>query len=528
VASLCRRLDGIPLAIELAAARLRSLSVNELEHRLNQRFRILTGGSRTALPRQQTLRALIDWSFDLLNAEEKTVFARLAAFVGGWDLTAAEDVVSGGSIESWEVLDHLAALVDKSLVQTDTVGGSTRYRLLESVRDYAAEQLARLGEDEAAATRRAHRDHYLALAEEAAPYLTGGEQLAWLDRLELEHDNLRAALAATSTEPDPSLGLRAGVALRWFWWVRAYFAEGAEFLGLLLRDPEAVDPGLRGRALVTAAEMLLNLADYEPATARAQEALLLAESQDDDWLQADATSVLVQLRSRQADLDGAAAYASRSVRHARATGDEWLLAYSLINEATMRVWEGAVAIREFEKAIAILRNIGDGVQTGRALNNLANTELQEREFGAAHAHFSEIVEMARDLGSGRMIPVAIFNLGLVEAVTGHLDAARGRFVESLVLARRSGDRSQVAYTLLGFALLAGYEGEHERAATLHGALAVLLEELGESLQALEEGYRDEGVARQRAVLGDRAFELAYEAGRSLGRDAAIALALASR
>src|SRR6202035_3341707 len=201
VAAICVRLDGIPLALELAAARLGSLSVPEVNARLDQRFRLLTTGNRTALPRQQTLRALIDWSYDLLSSEERIVFERLSVFAGGWTLDAAEAVARGGEVEEWQVLDLLAALIGKSLVQAEVVHGSTRYRLLETIRHYAAERLALRAGSDLRDVRIAHRDHYLALVETAAAQLRGPDELRWLDTIEAEFDNIRAALAFSIADP---------------------------------------------------------------------------------------------------------------------------------------------------------------------------------------------------------------------------------------------------------------------------------------------------------------------------------------
>lgn len=218
VARVCRRLDGIPFAIELAAVRLRSLSIVDLDARLDQRFALLRGGSRTALPRQQTLLALIDWSYQLLSETERVVLARLSVFAAnGFDLDAAESVCSAGVLGRFEVLDHVDGLVDKSLVQAEDTSGSVRYRLLETVHDYAAAKLSEHGEPQVREARLAHRDHYLALAETAAPRLFGPDSLAWLERLNTEHDNLRAALSAGLQDPDPEPGLRLATALAEFW-----------------------------------------------------------------------------------------------------------------------------------------------------------------------------------------------------------------------------------------------------------------------------------------------------------------------
>lgn len=241
LASLCHRLDGIPLAIELAAARARSLSVEEINNKLDNRFRLLTGGSRTALPRQQTLRALIDWSYDLLNGQERTLLCRLSVFAGGWTLAAAEQIGAGSSatakgIEDWEALDLLTSLADKSLVLVQTQGEATRYHLLETVRQYARDRLTESGES--LTVRARHSDCFLTLAEEVRSKLRGSEQGQWLDVLEEEHDNLRQALTWYGEDLEDAeaeeKGLRLGVALQRFWGVRGHLSEGRERLGALL------------------------------------------------------------------------------------------------------------------------------------------------------------------------------------------------------------------------------------------------------------------------------------------------------
>src|SRR5215472_10952559 len=226
---ICRRLDGIPLAIELAAARLRVMSAGELEARLDERFALLIGGSRAALPRQQTLRAMVDWSWELLAGAERAVLARLSVFAGGFGLAGAEAVAANEEVPAGEVAGLLGALVDKSLVQfADTGAGPGRDRLLETVRQYAAGQLGGDGPAAVNHARAAHRDYYLALAEAAVPQLIARDQAAWMDRLDAELGNLRAAIAFSQTQPDPEPGLRLVASLQVYWRVRGHTAEGAD------------------------------------------------------------------------------------------------------------------------------------------------------------------------------------------------------------------------------------------------------------------------------------------------------------
>jgi len=289
IGRVCRRLDGIPLAIELAAARLRVMPAAELEARLDERFALLTGGSRTGLARQQTLRAMVDWSWELLTGPERAALAALSVFAGGFGLAAAETVAAGPGVPAREVLGHLGALVDKSLVQFGGAGaGPGRYRLLDTVRQYAAGRLDVQGPAAAQAARMAHRDYYLALAEAAAPHLVGPDQAAWLDRLGTELGNLRAAIAFSQAQPDPAPGLRLAASLRVFWRTRGHAAEGATVLQALLCMPAAQEVTLpRARALAAASHLLQRTGGYATAEDCCQQALAIARAAGDDYLVAE-------------------------------------------------------------------------------------------------------------------------------------------------------------------------------------------------------------------------------------------------
>ena len=285
VVSVCRRLDGMPLAIELAAARLRSMSLAELSGRLDQRFRLLTGGSRTALERQQTLRAAVGWSYALLTSAEQILLARLSVFADGFDLAAAEAVCGSGDIEALDVADLLGSLVDKSLVAAESAGAALRYRLLETIRLFAAERLAEAGEAAAAAIRAAHCTHFVSVAETAAPYLTGPDQGRWLTRLDADLANLRRAAAHAAGDPDGTpLVLRLGVALDNYWWARSRLQEAYELLVAGLGRPDArANSALFAAALGVASESAWF---SDPATARhfAEQAVQVARYLGDDRL----------------------------------------------------------------------------------------------------------------------------------------------------------------------------------------------------------------------------------------------------
>lgn len=526
-ARVCRRLDGIPLAIELAAARLRTLSIDDLDQRLDQRFRLLTGGVRTALARQQTLHATIEWSWDLLTAAEQAVLARLAAFAGGWDLDAAEAVAAGGGIEDWEVLDHLSALIDKSLVQTDDTTGTIRYRLLETVREYADTELAERAENDA--VRAAHRNHYLAVAETAAPHLVGHGQAQWIDRLELEHDNLRAALAHSLDGREVDVGLRLATALRPLWDGRGQAVEGIEILTALLCQPDThATPLVRGRALAAVADLSTAVGNYSAATDSADEALALGRAECDDRLTAEALSTLSRARSRRDQLPDALAAADEGLAIARSLADDHLTA-RLLNARALALYQmadSAGARACSQEAHALYLRTGNCTYADRALVNVAVSELEAGELEAARANIARVLASARQGHDATTFWHAAVMAGLVEYLADDYPAACELFTEALTSARRFGGHSGVAYALLGLALATSRQ-EPKRAATIHGAADALLDQYGENFERLEADLYAVNHTYLRAQLGDFAYDAAYQAGRKLSRDDAIALALHS-
>jgi tetratricopeptide (TPR) repeat protein len=527
VASVCARLDGIPLALELAAARLGSLSVPEINSRLDHRFRLLTGGSRTALPRHQTLRALIDWSCELLNPEEQIVLDRLSVFAGGWTLAAAEAVTSRGDTGEWQVLDRLAALVDKSLVQAEETKGSTRYRLLETVRHYAAERLARRA-PELHKTRAAHRDYYLTLVETADTHLRSPDEATWLDRLEAEFDNIRAALAFSVADPDSAEpGLRLAAGLHRFCNMRGHGGEVLEALNVLLERPDAQLPTqVRARALTVGCH-LLNYYGNDPASpSMVSEALKIARSLADDSIAADALSQLCWLSFEHGDVPAALAQIDEAVRLARAAGDPRLIAYVLGRRAVFESEAGDLdaAFADNQEAIVLSRAAGDTYRLAITLANLGFDEHAAGRLGAARAHLREANTLADNHGYQSMSAGLRQNLGLVDLLDADPRTARRHFLDSLHTAQITGVKSYVPGALLGLALAAGADGDPSIAATLHGLADEHYEQAGRGFEAIEAGLRDRDHAWLRDKLGDATFEATYRQGRTLSQADAIALA----
>jgi predicted ATPase/class 3 adenylate cyclase/DNA-binding CsgD family transcriptional regulator/Tfp pilus assembly protein PilF len=530
VAAVCARLDGIPLALELAAGRLGSLSVSEISSRLGQRLRLLTWGSRTALPRHQTLRALIDWSYDLLNPEEQRFLDRLSVFAGGWTLEAAEAVTAADDSGAWQVLDHLSALVDKSLVQADETGGSTRYRLLETVRQYAAEHLALRAVAELGGTRLAHREYYLTVVETAAMQLRGPDEAAWLDRLKAEFDNIRAALAFSVADPDTAEpGLRLATGLRWFCTMRGHGGEILAALKVLLERPDALLP-TRARALTVSCHLLNHFGDDSAIPSLAGEAISIARDLNDNAVAADALSQLCWFRFERGDLPAAQAQIDEAVELARTTEDPRLVADLLGRRAVFKGEAGDLdaAVADNQEALTLSRMAGDNYRIAVTLANLGVYELAAGEPGAARRHLQEANTLADNLGYLNMSVGLQQNLGLVELIDADPRNARRHFLNSLDTARATGHKGSYFHAaLLGLALAAGADDDPAVAATLHGIADEHYERAGRAFEATEGTLRDRDHARLRARLGDAAFEAAYAHGRTLSQADAIALATAA-
>ena len=527
VAQICTRLDGIPLAIELAAARVRMLPPEQLLGRLEDRFRLLTGGSRAALPRHQTLRAAVDWSHDLLPEPERALFARLAVFAGGWTLEAAEAVGAGDGIEPEDVLDLLARLTDKSLVVVDAQpDGTARYRLLETLRQYAREKLAAGGA--AGAVRRRHAAHFLALAEAAEPELRGPGAAAWLDRLEAEGDNLRAALEWAEATGEAELGLRLGAALFWFW-IRRHSEEGRARLARLLALPAPPGPtagtATRARALTAAGALARYADDNDAAHGLGGAGLALARQAGDAPAIAWATLWLGYVAYARGDDAAAASLCEESRALFAGAGDRQGTAHALRGLARTAARAGADALAEghFERALALYREAGDGA--GGAGVQLSLGHLAHRRGDPIRARELFAASLAAHREAGDLIGCANARAALAWlAVTqGDYGAARVAFAESLRLAHRLGQRPGVARELRWLAIVAGAQDQWERALGLAGAVAT--DPTSSGVAWLDPPGLEQVRARAGVALGDPAAAAAWAAGRAMSLDQAVAYAL---
>jgi predicted ATPase/class 3 adenylate cyclase len=525
IALICRQLDGMPLAIELAAARLRSLSLSDLRDRLDQRFHLLTGGSRTALPRQQTLEATVDWSYSLLTAAERQLLRRLSVFAEGFDLAAAEAVCGFGDIEVFEVTELLGSLVDKSLVVAEQAGGEVRYRLLETIRQFAGERLAQAGRDDAASVAAAHSGYYLSVAERAAPHLTGPDQGRWFRQLDAERANLRRAVRHAADDSDGTARvLRFGVALQRYWMAREDDEEARELLLPVLERPEArADPRLFGAAAITAMHAIASN-DRAAAQRLGELTVELARQLDDDRVLIGALSLLCGGYYFSGELEKGLPLGEEAVERARRLGDDVLLAGALMKYLLASDLIDPVRSEQlYTEAIACTERTGDRLVTYSLHNNLGVHALRAGDIPTARAHLEQAAAIMPEIGEKSHHVTG--NLGWVLRQENDSDGARAKFEASLRISLRHGERVGVGYSSLGLACVAADENNWYRAAELHGAAQAFLDRTGEPWQEPEARYRRESLDKLRTQLGAEQLDRAYGAGNVLGFDDALDLVL---
>jgi predicted ATPase/class 3 adenylate cyclase len=485
VAEIAARLDGLPLAIELAASRLKVLSPEALLERLGQRLSVLTGGARDLPERQRTLRTTIEWSHDLLQAEERRLFARLGTFNGGWSLGAAEAICGPGL--DLEVLDGLSTLLDHSMVWPGEGGdGEPRFSMLETIREFAVERLASSGEQEELGRR--HTEHFRDLAEEAEHHLTRKDRLVWLSRLEGEHDNLRAALDRAEHTRDADTGLRTAAAIWRFWLQRGHLSEGRGRLERLLSMPGAEAQGpVRARALGALGGIAYWQNDYPPMRAAYQEAVDIAREVGNAKLLASALLDLSYIPYVEQEPDRSEAILREGLAMAEDAGDRVLIAEFLSSIGFLEVVRGnpAGALEPRLTAIEMLRREGAEWQLGQYLGGQA----------------------------------------MIARMVGDLAAARRHLHEALEMFAQARDGLSISMTLTSSALVANDEGRHERAARLVGAAARIRDELGGGVPPELAGRWGDPEADARRALGEDAYQSARAEGYAMDSETAVAYAL---
>ncbi len=520
VAQLCFQLEGIPLAIELAAARINVLSVEEIVNRLDQRFRLLSSRTQGTPNRHQTLTALMDWSYDLLSDSERLLFRSLAVFAGGFTRQAVETVCAG-EIDEYEIIELLSQLVDKSLVIMHEVKGKSRYRMLETVRQYAwdkgtiddgrwtIDNAQRQGlypsqvHIPSATLRESHMLYFLQLVEEAEPHLMGADQDEWLQRLEEEHDNMRVALTWARENGEKMAGLRMAGALWRFWRVRGYYSEGREQLtnmlsladegrrtndktsSIVLRPASDDGNTVYAKALLGAGSMALEQGDYRAATPLFEKSLALYRDLGDR----QAIGLLLNIL-------GIVAWNQEDVDHAQAF---------------------------YEESLAIRRELGDDQGIASSLSNLGNIAWGQGDYSRASSLYRESFDIQQKLGNKWGMAMSLGNLGLVAHDEGDYSNARRLHKESLAIRQELGDKIGTAWCLENLARAAAAERKVAYAARLWGAAEALREAVGAPLPPADRTGYERDVAAARALCGEDAFAKAWAEGRATPSEEAIDL-----
>jgi predicted ATPase/DNA-binding CsgD family transcriptional regulator len=573
IAAICTRLDGLPLAIELAAARIKLLPPPALLTRLEHRLAVLTGGAQNLLPRQQTLRNTIEWSYHLLDTAEQRLFRRLSVFAGGCMLEAIEAVCAPLDTDAAaiSVLDAVSSLIDKSLLQqTEQEGKEPRLVMLETIREYGLEALAARGEVEVA--RQAHAAYYLALVEAVEPELVGPAQVMWLERLEEEHDNLRAAMRWSLEQvggdeggQSQEMALRLGAALRRFWMIRGHISEGRSFLEQALTARRGIVTRVQVKALQAAASLAVYIDDTEQAEILCGESLRLCRELGDKAGMAFSLFYLGMLENTMGNLTAARMHTQEALALDREVGDKGGVAWSLNNLADFASYQGEYARAQalIEESLTMHRELGNKRGIASSLQHLAqvlflsqgdpvlaHSRLQEghalfRELGdkgnmthclslsgrlalsqgdttAGRSLLEESLRLSREIGSQWSIAESLAGLAQVEASQGELAAARMLYEQSLTIARERNYKDLLLSCMEGLADVVGVQGEPAWTARLWGAAEVLREDMGTPLPPVYCAEYERAVAATRTQLGEKAFAAAWAEGRTMTPEQALA------
>jgi len=523
VTEICTRLDGLPLAIELAAARVKVLSPSSMLTRLASRLQLLTGGARDLPTRQQTLRGAIDWSYDLLNAAEQKLFRRLSVFVGGCNLEGVEAVCDTKSDLDLDLLDGMASMVDKSLLQqVEQANGESRFVMLETIREYALEKLEASGEE--ALTKRAHAAYSLVLAEEEPTEQSGAEGAEWLERFALEHDNFRASLEWLTETGDAEWGLRLGAALFRFWETREYLAEGRVRLGKLLKLAGGAAPTkARARSVFAAGVLAGEQGDYVSADTLIRESLDIARQlRDKQGVAVSLNALAVHARDRG---DVAVAYSllEESLVLWRELGDQKAVARSLSNLANVAKLQGDYphARSLYAECLSIFLGLGDRTGVAWSLNYQGDVARDQGDSAAARTLYEQGLTIFRELGDRWGIAGTLADLGSLAREQQNCPTAHSLYRESLKIFQELGHKRGIARLLECFACSAAAQLEAERSLRLAGAAAALRQSIGAPLTRAEQAKLESTLDPARQVLTNTAGTTAWLEGWAMPVEKAI-------
>jgi predicted ATPase/serine/threonine protein kinase len=522
VTEICARLDGLPLAIELAAARVKVLSPSSMRTRLASRLQLLTGGARDLPQRQQTLRAAMDWSYDLLSAPEQKLFRRLSVFVG-CNLEGVEAVCDAKGDLDLDLLDGMASMVDKSLVQqVEQTKCESRFVMLETIREYALEKLQASGEE--ALTKRAHAAYCLVLAEEEATEKSGAEGTEWLERFGFEHDNFRAGLEWLTESGDAEWGLRLGAALFRFWEAREYLAEGRDSLGKLLRLASAAAPTkARERALFAAGVLAVGQGDYAPADALIRESLDIARQLRDRQGAAVSLNALAVIARDRGDVAVARSLLEESMVLWRELGDQKAVARSLSNLANIVKLQGdnARARVLYAECLSIFRELGDRTGVAWSTNYQGDVARDQGDSAAARTLYEQGLVIFRELDDRWGIAGTLADLGSLAREQGDYPRAHSMYRESIKLFQELDHKRGIARLLECFACAAAVQLEAKRSLRLAAAAAALRQNIGAPLTPAEQAKLEASLHPARQALADTVGAAAWLEGWALPIEKAI-------
>jgi predicted ATPase/class 3 adenylate cyclase/Tfp pilus assembly protein PilF len=524
VAQICRRLDGIPLAIELAAARAKGLSVEQIAERLDDRFSLLSTGSRTALQRHQTLRATIDWSYNLLSEKERILLSRLSVFAGGWMLESATEVCLIVQIEERDILNLLLNLSDKSLVIIEEQQGETRYRFLETIRQYALEKLAESGEERLVRNR--HLDYFIQFAEEAERNYRGKKQLFWFRVMERERDNLRAALDYVLHTDQVETSLRLIGTVFWLWFFQGPWSEGQIWTEAAL----AQVPDLRTKAgaKVRMALGLLQFAqsNYSAARTNLENSLSIWQELGDKWWSAFVLG-FIGLTQRPRDQKSASHSFEESLRLAKETGEDWILAFALWNSGENALYLKSLSDGDtmLNQSLEIGQALGDRMLQNEALRALGEVYEAKQEYGHAVNLYRESLAIVQELRDITNVSHLYFNVGRALQLAGDTEKSKHYFLEALRQSRQLGKKVGEVRALAGLGVVASVEREAEQAVTLLTASRSLLAKLGLNFPSTQSAWLDRHLEAARAQLGEEKFAAVAAQAEKLSLDRTVRYAL---
>ncbi|MGE5530934.1 MAG: ATP-binding protein [Bacteroidota bacterium] len=527
IAEICARLDGLPLAIELGAARAKLLPPRALLARLEHSLTILTGGAQDLPGRQQTLRKTMDWSYGLLGESEQVLFRRLAVFVGGCSLDAAEAVCGGHGLVEAEILDIMASLVDKSLLRQDSPGGEPRFKQLETLREYGLERLHDDGETDV--MKRSHAAYYLAMAEQADPLLEGSTQGMWLERLDHDYGNMRAALEWLADGRDVERALRLAVALWRYWEIRGYLTEGRAWLTQLLSSSHTmIRQNTRVKALYAAGVLADAQCDYAAARDLLEEYLAINRDSGDPASLAAALNNLGNVASAAGDPERAHSLYTEALEIFRTVGEPFGQAWSLQSLANLAQQrkDFPSALSMYEEALEIWKGAGRKAAIAVGLNDVGSVLNAMGDLAGARSAYEQGLAMFQELNNEGAAAISLNNLGNVAASLGDHDGARGLYEQCLHIVRGLGDVRGIARVLESLASLAVVEARPERALQLAGAAASLRSTFGAPLSGVESTKLQAAVESARRMLSQSQSDAAtvWTAGHALSLEEAIELA----